>query len=644
MPSLLHYEIVTDPTSLQASADGAPSVGTVYIVVSNTHQEEVDWRYIDVAVPLGPERDRLTDDRPAIKPDVDITWSTPLNLENPTFEWDETEQAFRVHVPQAPTAKQRFPSQASMTLTLDNIPITRDGGLVLLTIREETGLSEGPTKIKMGTYTTTLAVVKQTPRVPRNFHPASALVDGDTGGQLELRWNGPDNLHYWIHRPDGPVDHIEPFPGSVVTDRPYSRSVPVPKRGTTYTLIAGTNDGGQQQRGYFLTTTVHAIIPEFGSGTRSLWVEGTVDKGRIGFTADGVDVRDPQHDLGRVTADKADVDRVITRLVQGRTNDNGWITFPDSGVNVYHGPTNVPGVVTAARADVDGVNTKWAGSRDAGAGWVEFTPSGASLHKDGNGAPGDITAGKANLQSVNTKWIGDRDGGKGWIGFPENGIDVRGNGTDAWGTVHAGKADVDGVNTKWVQGRSTSDGWIDFPTSGIRVYRDGGNNRGDVIAHKADLNSVNTMWVGDRDGGKGWIEFPENGVDVRKGSGQVWGTVSADTADLNSVTAKWVEGPNGTKSRLAFTDTGVKITDPDGHRGTIVAGETNVRSVVTPWVSGPMPDAGWIAFRVEGVDVMRDSEVSFGTIRAATYEDKQGGTGRALHRRLPPYDWPPKSQ
>ncbi|MFE6871279.1 hypothetical protein ACFVFS_32565 [Kitasatospora sp. NPDC057692] len=599
MPSLLHYEIVTDPTSLQASADGAPSVGTVYIVVSNTHERELDWRYIDVAVPIGTDRRHLTDDRAAIEPQVDITWSTPLHLEDPEFEWIESEQAFRVHVPQAPTAKQRFPSQASMTLTLDNIPITREGGLVLLTVRERTGISEGPTKTEMGDYETTLAVVKQTPRVPRNFHPVSSLVDGDKGGQLELRWNGPDNLHYWIHHPDGPVVHIEPFPGPVVKDRPYSGSVPVPKRGTTYTLIAGTNEGGQQQHGYFLTTTAHAIIPEFEGGTRSPWVEGTVLKGRIGFTADGVDVRDPQHDLGRVTAAKADVDRVITRLVQGRTDDNGWITFPDSGVHVYHGPTDVPGVVTAARADLDGVNTRWAGSRDAGAGWIEFTPSGASLHKDGNGTAGDITAGKADLRSVNTQWVGDRDGGKGWLGFPEDGVDVRGSGTDAWGTVHAGKADVDGVNTQWVQGRSADDGWIEFPKSGIKV---------------------------------------------RRGSGQVWGTVSADTADLNGVTAKWVEGPDGTKSRIAFTDTGVRITDPDGHRGTIVAGETNVRSVVTPWVSGPMPGAGWIAFRVEGVDVMRDSEVSFGTIRAATYEDKQGGTGRALHRRLPPYEWPPKSQ
>ncbi|MFH9355128.1 hypothetical protein [Kitasatospora sp. NPDC017646] len=115
-------------------------------------------------------------------------------------------------------------------------------------------------------------------------------------------------------------------------------------------------------------------------------------------------------------------------------------------------------------------------------------------------------------------------------------------------------------------------------------------------------------------------------------------------ADLNSVTAQWMEGPAGRKSRLAFTDTGVKITDPDGHRGTIGAGETNVRSVVTPWVSGPMPGAGWIAFRPEGVDVMRDSEVSFGTIRAASYEETHRQNGRPLHRRLPPYDWPPKSK
>ncbi|MGW6913320.1 hypothetical protein ACWGB8_05790 [Kitasatospora sp. NPDC054939] len=43
MPSLLKYEIVTDPTSLQASLPGEPSRGTVYIIVSNTHQSAVEW-------------------------------------------------------------------------------------------------------------------------------------------------------------------------------------------------------------------------------------------------------------------------------------------------------------------------------------------------------------------------------------------------------------------------------------------------------------------------------------------------------------------------------------------------------------------------------------------------------------------------
>jgi hypothetical protein len=273
--------------------------------------------------------------------------------------------------------------------------------------------------------------------------------------------------------------------------------------------VAGTvGSNGQAQEGYFLTTTVHALIPEFESGARALWVEGTTGRGRVTFTGDGVRVDDRNHVLGTVTAGTADVHDVRTGKVQGQAADSGWIDFPATGITVHHGPNQDLGVVTAERIDVNGVNTQW---------------------------------------------------------------------------------------------------------------------------------------VGDRAGGKSWIGFPQSGIDVRKDGGQAWGTVSADKADLNSVTAKWVEGPNSKKSRLAFTDTGVKITDPDRHRGTIVAGETNVRSVVTPWVSGPMPDAGWIAFRVEGVDVMRDSEVSFGTIRAASYEERHEGTGRPLHRRLPPYAWPPKS-
>ncbi|MGW6913321.1 hypothetical protein ACWGB8_05795 [Kitasatospora sp. NPDC054939] len=274
-------------------------------------------------------------------------------------------------------------------------------GLSLLEIHEKAGGGDKPEPMREQPFTTTVGFVKQTPQVPRNFRAEKSLLDGDRNEPLVLTWDGPDGLDYRILDATGAELHHEVAQGGAAAHQEYAWSTTAPKRGTTYTLVAKSPDGGDQ-RGYFLTTTVHALVPEFGSGTRSPWVEGTEYKGRAVFTADGLDVRDAKHDLGRVTADKADVDRVITRLVQGRTDDNGWITFPDSGVNVYHGPTSVPGVVTAARADVDGINTRWAGSRDAGAGWIEFPGSGVRVLRDGSEDLGTVTADKADLNELHT--------------------------------------------------------------------------------------------------------------------------------------------------------------------------------------------------------------------------------------------------
>ncbi|MED7949593.1 hypothetical protein, partial [Streptomyces sp. BE303] len=72
-----------------------------------------------------------------------------------------------------------------------------------------------------------------------------------------------------------------------------------------------------------------------------------------------------------------------TGSVKGRTPDSGWIDFPDTGIDVYHGPHKDLGVVTADRADVNGVNTKWVGDRAAGNGWIDFPQTGTTVHKNG---------------------------------------------------------------------------------------------------------------------------------------------------------------------------------------------------------------------------------------------------------------------
>ncbi|CAN3983861.1 Cytochrome c551/c552 [Kitasatospora purpeofusca] len=584
MPSLLHYEIVADPTSLQASLPNEPSVGTVYLIVSNTHQAQVEWDYIDVALPLLAQSSNLTDTPATVTATVERTYNNPWDdaLE---FAWDAANDCFRARLSQVQPPSRQFAlldAHGALVLKLENIPVAEGAGLSLLEIRERAGGGDDNLAMRQDHYTTYLGLAKQTPRVPRNFRADRSLLDVDAGEQLVLRWDGPNGLDYAILDQTGAQVHSEPAaPGAAPAHQEYSWTTAAPKRGTTYTLVAKAAGGGQQ-RGYFLTTTVHAVIPEFASGTRTPWVEGVANKGRLVLAADGAEVRNPAGDLGRITADKADVDNVTTRLVQGRTDSAGWITFPDQGVNVYHGSNSDLGVLTAARADVEGVNTKWAGSRDAGSGWIEFTQPGATLHKDGNQDLGALTADKVDVEGVNTKWVGDRDAGKGWVGFPQDGIDIRKDGGQAWGTVHADKADVDGINTKWVQGRSTSDGWIEFPAEGVRVLRDGGHDLGTVTADKADLNGLNTKWVGDRDGGHGWVGFPQDGIDIRKDGGQAWGTVHADKADVDGINTKWVQGRSTSDGWIEFPAEGLRVLRDGGHDlGTVTAGKAELNELNT---------------------------------------------------------------
>ncbi|WP_316529017.1 hypothetical protein [Kitasatospora brasiliensis] len=575
MPSLLHYEILTDPTSLQASADGAPSVGTVYVVVSNTHQAEVEWQKIDIEIPVGPNTDDLTNDTSAITASISMTYSMPW-LDEPVFAWDATDEVFRAQHPKWPGQKLYLPAREALVLKLENIPITRGAGLVLLKIHDITGGGDGPISMLAGPYTTTLAVTKQTSKAPRNFHPTETLVNGSR--QLKLEWNGPDNLSYWIRYPDNTLElAASPAPGPAVTDQPYSWPVPTPTRGTTYTLIAGTNINGQPEYGYFLTTTVHALIPEFADGTRTPWIEGTTNTSLITFTPDGIRVDDRNHAPGTVEAQTADVHLVKTETVHGRDADSGWIDFPADGIHVHRDGSPVLGVVTADRADVTGVNTTWVGTRAAGQGWIDFSQAGATLHKDGNATLGVFTA-----DGVDTTWVGDRSGSKGWLEFPGSGINVRKDGGQAWGIVAADKADLNGINTKWVQGRSTSDGWIEFPTDGVRVYRDGGHDLGTLTADKASLNGLNTKWVGDRDGSKGWLEFPDSGINVRKDGGQAWGIVAADKADLNGINTKWVQGRSTSDGWIEFPTDGLRVYRDGGHDlGTLTADKASLNEMHT---------------------------------------------------------------
>ncbi|MFF8911713.1 hypothetical protein, partial [Streptomyces olivaceoviridis] len=196
------------------------------------------------------------------------------------------------------------------------------------------------------------------------------------------------------------------------------------------------------QEGYFLTTTVHALIPEFDSGTRTPWIEGTTDRGRVTFTRDGAKV-DHNGIPGTVEAGTADIlNDVRASTVKGRSANSGWIDFPDTGITVHHGPNQDLGLIDAA-----GVNTTWVGDRTGAKGWIGFSQPGATVYKGGTQDRGTLSADKIDVNGLNTKWVGDQDGGNGWIEFPESGLSVlHGRGRDR-GTVSAHKADLDDLVT-----------------------------------------------------------------------------------------------------------------------------------------------------------------------------------------------------
>ncbi|MET8541064.1 hypothetical protein ABZW03_10465 [Kitasatospora sp. NPDC004799] len=460
MPSLLHYEIVTDPTSLQPSLPGLPSVGTVYVVVSNTHEHDVTWDSIEVEIPVGTTTQDLTN--APTKVGTDFRENYPPQAEKLDFQWHG--QPLRRFRAQASTPQKRLtlPAGGSLVLIVESIRVSEGEGLVLLRIHEIGSRLVNSKTPKQGDCVLTLGVAKQAPKIPHNFRPEEkSLVDVP---QVTLNWEGPDHLDYWIRYPDGQLEAVPPPQRSTKKVRQHSYSHPLQRtltRGTTYTLVAGTTGStGQTQAGYFLTTTVHARVPEFDQGTRTPWAGGMPGKGRIAFGKDGAQVQDEHTDSGTLWAKEADVTRV-----------------------------------KAGTVDADGVNATWVGEHEAGGGWIGFSESGVNVYKDGTAQTwGTVAAHKADLTGVNTSWVQGRDSSTGWIEFPATGLNVfQGSGDRQWGTVAADKADLTGVNTSWVQGRDSSTGWIEFPATGLNVFQGAGSRQwGTVAADKADLNDLVT--------------------------------------------------------------------------------------------------------------------------------------------------------
>ncbi|MEU9084829.1 hypothetical protein [Streptomyces sp. NPDC048357] len=395
----LHYEILTDPAPLHVPVAGEERQGSVYIVVSNPTMDEVIWYSIEVRVPCGQADGDLTANPKTITARVERNTATKQG-EEPILAWDDNTGVLTVTA--QPNAL--FQEAGSMALVLDGFPVSRASGLVLLRVTERAANGARVQKNPV-----TLSLLKQLPKVPRNFRAQQSLVAA--GQDVVLRWDGPDTLTYQIQGPDGLPETVPPTQGT--TGWQWSPTAgQEPRRDATYTLIA-TSPGGRQP-GYFLTTTVHLRSPEFESvtatsGIRSPWVRGL-------------------------------------------ESDAGWIGFPSDGIRVGRGGGSDLGTVTADKICVNGINTQWVGDRDSGKGWVEFPQSGVNVRKDGKQDWGTVAADLADLNGINTKWVQGRTAADGWIEFPASGMNVfQGAGSRQWGTVAADKADLNDVVTHRAQ-------------------------------------------------------------------------------------------------------------------------------------------------------------------------------------------------
>lgn len=304
----LHYEILTDPAPLQVSGvrPDEQSTGKVYIVVSNPGATHVDFDSLDLEVPGGNGDGALTPDTRKINAGpADHKMKDWNNL---AFQWNGNTGIFMVST----TSKVRVRKGEYMVLVLESFPVSSKEGLVLLKVTEESNGGSG-----WHSHYLTLSLLKQAPKVPHNFRPEKSLVDA--GEDVVLRWAGPSTLTYQIKGPDGTED-IDP---KLWPDWQWSpKAGTAPKRDATYTLIATSDPKKQQpqQPGYFLTTTVHLSSPEFKKvtateGMKTPWVQGTTEKGRISFTAQGAEFHVDASGPATITAQKAELDEL--RVAKG---------------------------------------------------------------------------------------------------------------------------------------------------------------------------------------------------------------------------------------------------------------------------------------------------------------------------------------
>jgi hypothetical protein len=316
VPSLLDYAVITDPASLVASGPDGPSVGTVYLIVSNSHAADVRCTSIEVMVPAeltsAPESISAR-----IEPDFTVSW------EDPRFAWDSADGVFRVTSPTTTTGAFTVPEGGCMVLVLENVRIDATAGLVLLQLSETAGGGEGSVgeqirTVKLGLLAKSPNPKKPSSDLPRNFRPEKSVVDAGT--EVVLLWDGPNDLVYTIRHPYGKDETV---PQGTYRWSPAPDTAP--QRGTTYTLVATSRSGPEPP--YFLTTTVHLRNPTFETltatvGTRTPLIQGTESHGYLTFSSDGLSVLKSTGAFGTVVTGTVAVNDVFT----DRARVNGLLT------------------------------------------------------------------------------------------------------------------------------------------------------------------------------------------------------------------------------------------------------------------------------------------------------------------------------
>ncbi|MFE5325441.1 hypothetical protein ACFRCG_03330 [Embleya sp. NPDC056575] len=164
--------------------------------------------------------------------------------ERPTFVWEPTERVFR---------------------TTHSVAVGE--GLLLWQAREFAQAADGVNRMRKAVRYATLPVRKRAARVPTYLRPEKTLVD--TGADVVLSWDGPDDLDSPLVLPDGREEPTQTVAPGSYRRRPSADAATVHVRDSEFETLTAD-------------TAIHT--PR---------IQGTTAGGRFGFTDAGVHVENP---------------------------------------------------------------------------------------------------------------------------------------------------------------------------------------------------------------------------------------------------------------------------------------------------------------------------------------------------------------